>query len=140
MREDQEPLLLDTSVWVHSLRRRGWADLRAAVQQALDADRVATCWVVRAELLIGARDPAGIERLSAQLSGLPDVLITATVWDQAARLGYALRRQGLVVRLPDLLIAQCAISTGRVLWHADADFERLRQLSALRTRHWVAAE
>jgi len=43
-----------------------------------------------------------------------------------------------LVPLPDLLIAQCAIGGGRVIWHADEDFEHIRQLSSLRTRRWPA--
>ena len=135
-----ESLLLDTSAWVGYLRRRGADDLKTAVREALAQGRVATCWVVKAELLVGARDPGAFGTLLEALRGVPDVPITAARWEEAAKLGYDLRKQGLLLPLPDLVIAQCAISSGRVLWHADEHFERIRRLSSLQTRHWEAAD
>lgn len=55
---------------------------------------------------------------------------------EVAGLCYSVRKQGLIVRLPDLAIAQCAISRQRILWHTDQDFERIRQRASLRTMHW----
>jgi len=122
------------------LRPRGADDLKMAMREALAQGRIATCWVVRAELLVGAKDPAAFDALLEGLRGVPDVPITEERWDEAARLGYGLRKQGVLVSLPDLLIAQCAINTGRVVWHADEDYEHIRQLSSLRTRHWRTAD
>jgi len=135
-----DPLLPDTSAWVNYLRPSGAADLKMAMREALAQGRVAACWVVRTELLVGAKDLAAFETLLEALRGVADVPITEERWDEAARLGYDLRKQGLLVPLPDLLIAQCAISSGRVVWHADEDFERIREHSSLRTRHWRTAE
>lgn len=130
-------MLLDSSVWIRYLRPRGSEELKTAVHEALADGRVATCWVVNAELLIGARDEAAFDTLLEGLLGLPEVPITEGLWEEAARLGHRLRKQqGLLVPLPDLLIAQCAISSGRILSHADEDFERVGQLSSLRTRYW----
>ncbi|MBI4494356.1 MAG: PIN domain-containing protein [Chloroflexi bacterium] len=129
-------LLLDSSVWVRYLRTKGWEELKAAVQEALARGQVATCWVVNAELLIGARDQTAFETLLEVLRGVPEVAITAAIWEEAARLGHGLRKQGLLLPLPDLVIAQCAIADGRVLWHADGHFEQIRQRSSLRTRDW----
>lgn len=140
MTNPSEPLLLDTSVWVRHWRRRGAEDLKRAVREALVERRIATCWVVKTELLLGARDLTSLEALREALDGLPNIPITETIWADSASLGYGLRKRGLLVHLPDLLIAQCAISSGRVLWHVDSDFERIRQLSPLRTTYWQAAD
>lgn len=129
-------MLLDSSVWIRYLRPRESEEFKTVVQEALADGRVATCWVVNAELLIGARDEAAFDTLLEGLLGLPEVPITEGLWEEAARLGHRLRKQGLLVPLPDLLIAQCAISSGRILSHADEDFERVRKLSSLRTRYW----
>ena len=48
--------LLDSSVWVCYLRPSGWEELKAEVRRPLEEGRVATCWPVIAELLIGSRD------------------------------------------------------------------------------------
>ena len=134
-----EPILLDSSVWVRFLRPRGDLDLKTAVQAALARGRVATCWIVKTELLVGVRELAEFSLLAETLSGLPDIPLTERLWADAARLGYDLRRAGLPIALPDLVIAQCAISSGRTLWHLDAGFERIRSATTLATRYWDAA-
>ena len=57
-------ILLGTSIWICYLRPHGWDDLKMAVQQVLTVEQVYTCWVVMAELLIGARDERGFTQLS----------------------------------------------------------------------------
>jgi predicted nucleic acid-binding protein len=131
-----ERSLLDTSAWALYLRMRGPSDLKAAVREELDNSNVVTCWVVRSELLVGSRDAEAFAALLDMLTSVPDIPITTESWIEASRLGYSLRKQGLRVGLPDLLIAQCALSHRCVLWHSDSDFESVRRFTNLRTRHW----
>jgi predicted nucleic acid-binding protein len=131
-------ILLDTSTWICYLRPHGWDDLKLAVQQVLTVEQVYTCWVVMAELLIGARDERGFTQLFETLRALPEIPVTDRVWEASARLGYTLRRRGVTIPLPDLLIAQAAITGDLTLWHADAHFEHLRRHSTLQTRSFVA--
>lgn len=131
-----ELVLLDSSIWVRHLRRSGPTKIKRAVREALVQRSVATCWVVKAELLAGARDSPASDALLDALQGVPEIPITEAIWLAAARLGQALRRQGLTIALPDLLIAQCAISSNRVLWHVDQHFEWIRQHGSLETRYW----
>jgi predicted nucleic acid-binding protein len=130
-------ILLDTSIWICYLRPRGWDDLKTAVQQVLTVEPVYTCWVVMAELLIGARDERGFTQLFETLRALPEIPVTDRVWEAAARLGYTLRRQGVTIPLPDLVIAQAAITGDLTLWHVDDHFEHLRRHSPLQTRSVV---
>ena len=129
-------VLIDSSVWIRSLRRGGPAELKAAVSWAIGAGIVATCPVVNMELLVGARDASEFDALLDSTRGLPEVAITGRVWEGASRLGYSMRRQGHPLPLTDLVIAQCAISSQRVLWHADSHFEQIRRFTELRTRPW----
>jgi predicted nucleic acid-binding protein len=130
-------ILLDTSTWICYLRPHGWDDLKLAVQQVLTVEPVYTCWVVMAELLIGARDEWGFTQLFDTLRVLPEIPVTNRVWEAAARLGYTVRRQGITIPLPDLVIAQAAITGDLTLWHVDAHFEHLRRHSALQTQSFV---
>mgnify|MGYP000117921209 CR=1 FL=1 len=133
-------VLLDTSIWVRYLRRGGDREIKAEVKRILSAERVFTCWVVKAELLVRARDDEAFERLSADLEALEEVPITPEVWLEAARLGYTLRRGGLNVPLPDLLIAQAAIAGELQLWHADEHFEYIKQLVPLETKAFIKSK
>lgn len=130
-------VLLDTSIWVRYLRPGGYEDIKAEVKRVLLAERVFTCWVVKAELLVGARDDEAFERLSAELGALEEIPITPEVWLGAARLGYNLRRRGLTVPLPDLLIAQAAVVGKLQLWHADEHFEKIKEVVSLETMPFI---
>jgi predicted nucleic acid-binding protein len=130
-------ILLDSSAWICYLRPHGWEDLKTAVQQVLITEQVYTCWVVTAELLIGARDEQGFTQLFNTLRVLPEIPLTEQVWEAAARMGYTLRRQGITVPLPDLLIAQAAIDGDLVLWHVDDHYEQMRRHGSLQTRSFL---
>jgi predicted nucleic acid-binding protein len=130
-------ILLDTSIWICYLRPYGWDGLKQAVQQVLTVKQVHTCWVVMAELLIGARDERGFTQLLETLGALPEIPVTDQVWEAAARLGYTVRRRGVTIPLPDLVIAQAAITGDLTLWHVDDHFEHLRRHSTLQTESFV---
>lgn len=132
-----EPALLDTSIWVRYLRSENWKPLKREAGRLLAEGWGHTCWVVKAELLIGARDEAIFSRLSGILRYLEEVQLTGEVWEEAAHLGHRLRLKGLLIPLPDLLIAQAAISADLVLWHVDEHFEEISQFVALKTRSFL---
>lgn len=133
-------ILLDTSVWVRYLRPQGYEELKAEVEKALAVGSAFTCWVVKAELLVGAKDERAFEQLLSGLQALEEVALGPELWEAAARLGHLLRRQGFMIPLPDLLIAQAAISAALELWHADEHFERIREASSLRARSFLVPD
>ena len=133
----QQGVLLDISLWIRYFRPRGDEEVKAQVKRALLAERVFTCWVVKAELLVGARDEEAFERLSRDLEALEEIPITKEVWLGAARLGYTLRRNGITVPLPDLLIAQVAIAEKLELWHADEHFEEIKRVVPFETKAFM---
>jgi predicted nucleic acid-binding protein len=134
----EEFVLLDTSVWIHYLRPEGREELKAAVKKALTEGRVFSCWVVRAEILVGSRDKKSFEKLLEHLGAVPDVPIDEEIWKEAARLGHTLRKAGLTIPLPDLLITQTALVKDLMLWHADSHFEEIRRFASLRTRSFLS--
>jgi len=104
------------------------------VKRTLLAERVFTCWVVKLELLVGARDEDAFEQLSIDLE---EILITKEMWLGAARLGYTLRRNGITLPLPNLLIAQVAIAEKLELWHADEHFEDIKRVVPFETKAFM---
>jgi predicted nucleic acid-binding protein len=131
------PVLLDTSAWVCYFRPQGWEELKTAVGTALADGRIVTCWVVKAEILIGSKDTKGFGSLLEHLGSVLEARIDQQVWEAASGLGYNLRRRGLAVPLPDLLIAQVALEEDLVLWHVDQHFEEIRRFCPLRTRSFL---
>ncbi|MFO8034339.1 MAG: PIN domain-containing protein [Candidatus Bipolaricaulota bacterium] len=121
----EQPVLLVSSVWICYLRPDGWEEVKESVQEALNQGRVHTCWLVKAEILVGAKGEKSYATLREHLCALPDAPASPKNWEGAARLGYELRRKGLVVPLPDLLVAQTAKEGKLVLWHVDERFEQI---------------
>ena len=133
----EERVLLDTSVWIHYLRPEGQEKLKVAVKKALIEGRVFSCWVIRAEILIGSKNKKSFDKLLEHLGAVADVPIDESVWKEAACLGYRLRKEGFGFPLPDLLIAQAVLSKDLLLWHADNHFEEISRFAPLRTRSFL---
>lgn len=130
-------VLPDTSAWIAFFSPRGHDSLKAAVRAALDEERVATCAVVRAEILVGARDRGAYRKLDLLLQSLPQVPIDDEVWRRAATLGFTLRREGRSTPLTDLLIAEACRAESLELWHLDEHYETIRAHSGVVTRSFL---
>lgn len=132
--------LADTSAWAWSRRRdqpalRRWFDLR------LRRGTIATCDMVRLELLRVARNHAEFARRAAGLAALPDSPITTFEWRRALYVYEELARQGgghqRSVGYADLLIAAAAEGTGVPVLHYDEDFERIAEITG-QPHRWIA--
>lgn len=122
------PVLVDSSLWVHQLRRSGNPALRDQVNSLLMAGRACWCPVVRLELWRGVTSDAERKALRAYESRLPDLPMTDDVWEAAIRLAERGRAAGVTVPLADLLIFACARTHGVELAHDDAHFDHLKSL------------
>ena len=74
--------LADTSAWVWS-RRRAYPGLRQVFDAALVDGELATCDMVRLELLYSARNATEFAELREDLAALPDCPIGAAEWARA---------------------------------------------------------
>ena len=112
---------IDTSVWIPYFRegRFSSSDL---LDDLIEDNRVHINGIVLAELLIGARSPVEIDRLSAALAGLKFVPTDRASFESAGRNGYALRKKGVSVPLSDVIIATDCIDHGLVLIEADKHY------------------
>jgi predicted nucleic acid-binding protein len=62
------------------------------------------------------------------------VPIDDEMWGKASRLGFTLRKAGLTVPFPDLLVAQAALAGGLEVWHTDEHFDLSSRATTLRAR------
>ena len=100
--------LIDTSCWVHQLRKNGNAEIRQKVESLLRAGKAGWCAPVRLELYAGVgRDPEA-DVLRHYASVLPDFPVEPEVWNLADTLAIRCRRQGKTAPSMDILIAACA--------------------------------
>ena len=123
------PTLIDSSLWVHQLRRNGHGEKRARVEALLLGGQAAWCPPVRLELWRGVRNEAERKALRDYGAILPDYPMPSEVWEMAVRLSDTGRRAGLTFPFADLLICACAKFHRLELAHADAHFEQMAALA-----------
>src|SRR3954452_23288221 len=132
--------LADTSAWSWS-RRRAYPDLRRAFDGALIDGELATCDMVRLELLHSARSASEFAEIREELTALPDCPIDKTQWDRALCVYEQLSAQGGTfqrsVKHPDLLIAAAAEAAGVAVLHYDEEYDRIASITGQPTR-WLA--
>lgn len=122
-------VLVDSSLWVHQLRKSGDPIKRNRVHALLESGQAAWCPVVRLELWRGVTNDAERKILRHYEALLPDYEITPEVWARAIRLADRGRTAGITVPLADLLIFACAGEHDLTLAHDDSHFSQLEQLN-----------
>lgn len=123
-------VLVDSSLWVHQLRKGGDPVQRDRVNALLEAGEAAWCPVVRLELWRGVTSDAERKTLRRYEALLPDYEITAETWEYAIRCADRGRAIGVTAPLPDLLIFACAKLNDLDIAHDDEHFEALARLEA----------
>ncbi|MFP4513652.1 MAG: PIN domain nuclease [Acidimicrobiales bacterium] len=117
-------ILVDTSAWVEFLRDTG-TPVCAEVDRLL-AGELATCDVIRMEVLAGARDEPHLRDLRGLLARATVLPTTPADYERAATLYRACRSRGETVRkLIDCLIGAVTIRHQTPILHADVDFDVL---------------
>jgi predicted nucleic acid-binding protein len=131
--------LADTSAWVWT--RAVGGEVRVLFDEELVEGQIATCDMVRLELLYSARNAAEFTSLQDELDALPDCPIGVDGWKRALEVYGQLARQGGLhhrsVRHPDLLIAAAADLAGVPVLHYDEDYDRIAAITG-QVVHWLA--
>lgn len=127
-------VLVDSSIWIDFYRPDGLGNVRAAVTEALAEDAVYTVPLIVAEVVQGAPDEATLKSLLEDFSAFRTVACDHGTGARAARIGYALRREGNPAPATDLLIAAATLEADCELWHRDRHFETIARVTPLRTR------
>jgi predicted nucleic acid-binding protein len=131
--------LADTSAWVWT--RAVGRELRATFDEDVVDGQVATCDMVRLELLYSTRNAAEFRSLRSELGALPDCAIGIDQWQRALEVYEQLAHQGglhhRAVRHPDLLIAAAAEASGLAVLHYDEDYDRIAAITGQEVR-WLA--
>ena len=120
-----DPILLDTSVWVEYFRRK-LSPHKETVKTMIETGQVATCGVVYLELMRGIH--AEGQQVSQILKEFRQLPIDWEVYEMAAQICRDLQRKGLQISLPDALIAATAINADAPLYTVDGDFKKIAGL------------
>ena len=131
--------LADTSAW--SWTRVVAGELRQEFDEAVGEGEVATCDMVRLELLYSAQNESEFRALRNDLEALLDCPIGKEQWERALEVYEELAHRGAlhhrVVKHPDLLIAAAAEAAGVAVLHYDEDYDRIAAITGQEVR-WIA--
>jgi len=116
-------ILIDSTIYIDWFRRR--VELQPVLEPWVRARAVASCGVIRAEVLRGILHPLQKERLSAFFDVLEEVPTESRVWRESAELAWELDRKGSVLPLTDVVIATCARSVGAAVVTLDGHFSKI---------------
>jgi predicted nucleic acid-binding protein len=122
------PVLVDSSLWVHQLRKSGDPAKRDRVNALLASGEAAWCPAVRLELWRGVTNDVERKTLRRYEALLPNYEISPEVWDRSIQLADRGRLAGLTAPLADLLIFACAKLNGLDVAHDDSHFDELAKL------------
>lgn len=129
--------LADTSAW----HRASHPEVAAGWESRLAANTIATCSLVRLEILYSARSAKDYDQLSAELLALQELPCGDAELDRALFVQRQLAHQGGLhhrsVKIPDLIIAASAEAAGAVLWHYDEDYDRIAEITG-QPAEWIA--
>ena len=128
-------ILVDTSAWVEFLRNTG-SPICNFVDELLGVGstsfELATCDVIRMEVLAGARNEKHLKQLHDLFQNFVNIPILPDDYDYSAELYRLCRKQGNTVRkMNDCLVASVAIRNHTSLLHRDADFDVIARHTVL---------
>jgi predicted nucleic acid-binding protein len=124
------PVLVDSSMWVHQLRKSGDPQKRQRVNALLEAGEAAWCAPIRLELWRGVTNDSERKTLRRYEAVVPDYEITAETWTRAIQVADRGRAAGVTAPLADLLIFACAKLNDLEIEHDDDHFDALAKLEA----------
>ena len=115
-------VLVDSSVWIESLRRDGRLEVKVALENLLDEYEAAWCGPVKLEVLGGARLQDRIV-LEEHFQCIPYFPMTDSAWDEAKKLAWRLKDKGCNAPWNDILIASLSIKADCRIYAIDKHFE-----------------
>ena len=123
-------VLVDSSFFID--RMRAGQDPLAELAQFSDDWEMLTCGVVAVEVLRGMKHQRAHQRMEEYLGCMLYVPTLNTIWERAAQLAWELDRAGQGVKVPDLVIAVCALDYEASVLTFDSDFDRVPGIRTLR--------
>lgn len=128
--------LVDTSVWIHALRRRGNVEIRSRLRALVLAGETAvTEWIVL-ELMAGVSRSEDAKDVLERFLPVTMIPFRQEWWAKAWDLAADLRKHGVTPSAADCLIATVALESSVPVIHCDQDFEAARRHSKLQTLDW----
>ena len=122
-------VIVDSSVWIETLRRDGRIEVKVALESLLDEYEATWCGPVKLEVLGGARAQER-QALEEQFSCIPYFPMQDAAWGSAKKLSWQLRDKGCNPPWNDILIAALSIKAGCRIYAMDKHFDLMYRSGA----------
>jgi len=125
----EENVLVDSSYFISHLRRR--QDPFLALAGADDKYEFYSCGVL-AEVCCGMIQPQAYDLTRRQFDVMSWVPTTSRIWERITQVSWELARKGIVVKLPDLIIAVSAMEADAAVLTLDSGFSFVPRIASAR--------
>jgi predicted nucleic acid-binding protein len=122
-------ILVDSCVYVSLLRER--KDPAENLARLFEDDELATCGVVRSEVLRGIRSVSLYTKVSSYFECQIYLPTLTHIWEATERLAWEMDRKGFVIPLTDALIAATALEAEARVFTYDRHFKNIPNLQVL---------
>ena len=125
----ESAVLVDSSIFI-SLLRAG-LDPSAELLSRADLVDLATCGMIRLEVIRGIALPKARKKMEAFFDVMQNVITDNQLWEDACELGWQVTRKGNNMPAQDIIIAACAMRIGAAVLTHDAHFDDIPSLRVL---------
>ncbi len=114
-------ILADTNVIIDF-----WDKPTEKAKKIFEENEIATCGVIKAELLRGSNSDAEFAQMQNALTGFSYLNFTENDWIELAKEFITLKSKGLAVPFQDAIIAYLAIKHNCIVWTNDKHFKLMQ--------------
>jgi hypothetical protein len=124
-------LLVDSCIFITLLKTR--RDPGQELLGRLDLEDLATCGMVRLEVIRGLATPRARQGMEAFFDVMQNVPTDNKLWEEACELGWSVTRKGHNLPAQDLIIAACAIRADAAVLTSDRHFDVIPGVRVVRS-------
>ncbi len=125
----ESPVLVDSCVFITLLKTR--RDPGEELMGRLDLTDLATCGMVRLEVIRGLATARACQRMDAFFDVMQNVTTDNNLWEDACELGWQVTRKGHNMPAQDIIIAACALRAGAAVLTFDRHFDVIPGLTVV---------
>ena len=119
----EQLLLVDSNIFITLIKTR--RDPGRELLERYDLEDLATCGMVRLEVLRGLATPKARNAMEGFFSVMQNIQTDNHLWEAACKLGWEVTRNGFNVPAQDIIIAACAIRAGAAVLTGDKHFDQI---------------
>lgn len=122
-------VLADSSIFITLLKTR--RDPVTELTSRIELTDLATCGMVRFEVVRGIALPKARARLESFFDVMQNVITDNKLWEDACELGWQVTRKGNNMPAQDIIIAACALRVDAAVLTHDGHFDHIPGLRVL---------